>query len=83
MQAVEDFDVLDVEDFFFFSTLLKVTRQGIGRFVCLALAVINLEVVTREFLSPADLLGAQTLHVHKPEEVVVVSEHKDFMSRAL
>ena len=36
-------------------------------------------MVTREFLSPADLSGAQTLCVYKPAEVVVVGEYENLM----
>ena len=45
--------------------------------------IIDLEVVTREFLSLADLSGNQTLCVHELWEVVIVGKHKDFMLRAL
>ena len=44
--------------------------------------IINSELITREFLSLADLLGAQTLHVHELSEVVMVGKHEDFMLRA-
>ena len=37
----------------------------------------------REFLSPVDLSGAQTLCVHKLSEVVMAGKHEDFISRAL
>ena len=36
----------------------------------------------REFLSLADLSGAQTLRIYEPAEVIVVGKHKDFMLRA-
>ena len=76
LQAVQDFDVLRAENFFLFCTLLRVLRQGISSAVSLALMVIDSEVVTREFLGPADLSGAQTLRVHKPAEVDIVGEYK-------
>ena len=79
---VEDFDVLGIESFFLFCTLLRVLRQGISSSVSLTLTIIDLKVVTREFLSPADLSGAQTLRVHKLLEVVMVGKHKNFMSKA-
>ena len=61
LQAVQDLDVLCSEGFFLCSTLLTVLRQGIGSSISLALTIINLEVVAREFLGPTDLSGAQTL----------------------
>ena len=44
--------------------------------------IIDLEVVTKEFLSPADLSEAQTLCLHKPMEVVVVNKYKYLILRA-
>ena len=80
---MQNLDVLRSEGVFLFSTPLRVLRQDIGSSVSLALVIIDLEVVMREFLSPADLFGAQTLCVHESSEVVMVGKHKDFMSRAL
>ena len=80
---MQDLDVLCSEGLFLLSTPLRVLRQGIGSSVSLALTIIDLEVVTREFLSPADLPGAQTLRVYELSEVVMVAKHEDFMSRAL
>ena len=80
---MEDFDILRAEDFFLLCTLLRVSRQGISSPVSLALTIVDLEVVTRELLGPADLSGAQTLRVHESAEVVMVGEHENFMSRAL
>ena len=71
-----------MEGVFFLCTSLKVSRQGISSFVNLALMIIDLDVVMREFLGPADLPRAQTFCVHEPAEVVVVDKYKDFMSRA-
>ena len=39
-------------------------------------------MVMKEFLSLADLFGAQTLYVHKPAEFVIVGEYKDLMLRS-
>ena len=80
---IKDFDVLGAEGVFLFYTLLRVLRQGISSSFSLALTIIDLEMVMRELLDPANLLGAQTLRVHEPAEVVIVSKHEDFMSRAL
>ena len=79
---MQDFDVLYLEGVFFLSVPLEVSRQGIGSSVSFALIIIDSEVVTREFLGPADLFGAQTLRIHESLEVVMVNKHKDFMSKA-
>ena len=39
-------------------------------------ATVDLKVITREFLGPIDLPGAQTFCIHKLAEVVVVNEYK-------
>ena len=83
LQTVQNLDVLCLEGVFFLSTSLRVSRQGIGSSVSLALTIINSKVLTREFLSPADLPGAQTLRVHESSKVDIVGKHENFMSRAL
>ena len=80
---MQDFDVLCSEGVFFLSVPLGILRQGISSSVNFALTIIDSKVVTREFLGPANLSGAQTLCVHKSLKVVMVGKHKDFMSRAL
>ena len=80
---MQDFDVLCSEGLFLFCTSLRVSRQGISSSVSFALTIIDLEVVTREFLGPADLSGAQTLCIHELLEVVMVGKQEDFMLRAL
>ena len=80
---MQDFDILGAEGFFLFYTLLRILRQGISSSVSLVLTIINLEVVSREFLGPAHLSRAQTLRIHELSKVVMVGKHEDFMSRAL
>ena len=82
LQTVQNLDVLRSENVFLLSTPLRVLRQGIGSSVSHALTIIDLDVVTREFLSPVNLSGAQTLRVHELSEVVMVGKYEDFMSRA-
>ena len=79
---VQNLDVLRSEGFFLLSTPLRVSRQGIGSSVSFALTIVNLKVVTRELLCPADLFGAQTLRVHKLAEVVVVGEYEHLILEA-
>ena len=40
-----------------------------------------MKVVTREFLGPANLSGAQTLCTYEPAKVVVVGKYKYLMLR--
>ena len=80
---MENFDVLGSESFFFLCTLLRVLKQGINSSISFALTIIDPEVVTKEFLSPANLSGAQTLCIHEMVEVVVIDEYKHLMLRVL
>ena len=83
LQTVQDFDVLILEGVFFLCTLLRVLRQGVSSSIGFALSIIDSKVVTKEFLSPANLSGAQTLCIHEPAKVVVVGKYKNFMLRAI
>lgn len=76
---MQDFEVLGSEGFFSFCTLLKVTTQSINSSISLALSIINLKIVSREFLDLTNLSRGQTPCVHKLLEVVVVSIYKDFI----
>ena len=76
---MEDLDVLGIQGVFLFCTLLRVSRQGISSSVSFALTIIDSEVVTREFLGPADLPGAQTLRVYELTKVVVVYKAEDLV----
>ena len=83
LHTVQNLDVLRSEGVFLLRTPLRVLRQGISSSVSFTLTIIDLEVVTREFLSLADLFGTQILCVHESSEVVMVGKHEDFMLRAL
>ena len=80
---MQNLDVLRSEGLFLFCTPLRVSRQGISSSVSFALTIINLEVVIKEFLGPADLPGAQTLRIHESSKVVMVGKHENFMLKAL
>ena len=44
--------------------------------------VIDLKMVTREFLNLADLFKVQTFCVHELTEVVIVDKYEDFIFAA-
>ncbi len=76
---MKNLGVLISESLFLGLAPLRETRQGISRSISLSLAVIDWEVVSRELLGPVDLARAQTLHIHKSTDVVMVSEDKDLV----
>ncbi len=54
-------------------------RQSISRNISLSLTIINLEVVSREFLGLIDLRRAQAFRIHELMEVIIVSKDKDLV----
>ena len=79
---MQDFNIFGLEGLFFFCILLRVLRQGISSSICLALIIIDLKVIRKEFLSLVDLSGAQTLHVYELTEVIMVGKYKHLMLAA-
>ena len=63
---LKDFRILSLKNFFLALAPLRVARQSISSSISLALAIIDAEMVAGQFLSPADLAGAQDLCIHKP-----------------
>ena len=57
-------------------------RQSIYSRICLTLAIVDSEVVSRELLGPADLSGAQALRIHETTEVIVVRKDENLMLAA-
>ena len=41
--------------------------------------IVDLKMISRELLGPADLLGAQTLCIYKTMEVIMVCKDKNLM----
>ena len=70
-----------MKHFFLIIAPLREVKEGVCSSFCLALAIIDLKIVTNKFLSSTDLFGAQTLCVYKPMEVDVVDEYKYIMLR--
>ena len=62
---------------------MRVLKQGISSFICLVLTIIDLKVITREFLSPVNLSETQNFHVYELLEVVIVGKYDDFILKAL
>ncbi len=72
--------ILIFESLFFGLAFLREVRQGISRNISLSLAIIDSEVVSREFLGLADLTRAQTLYNHELVEVIIVNKDKNLVS---
>ncbi len=61
---------------------LREVRQGISRSISLSLTIIDLEVVSREFLGLADLIRAETLQNQESAKVIMVRKDKDLVFAA-
>ncbi len=79
---MKNLGVLISENLFFGLASLKEVIQGISRSITLFLIIIDLEVVSRELLGPADLTRAQTLCIHESAEVIMVSKYEDLIFAA-
>lgn len=60
-----DFYVLYFEGLFFLGTSLREFKENVSYFINLTLMIVNLEVESRELLSPLDLFGAQVLCIYE------------------
>ena len=79
---MEYFDILGSKGLLLLCTLLKVLRQSISNSISLAILIIDLEVVTKEILSPANLFRVQTFCIHETMEIVVIDKYEYLMLRA-
>ena len=61
---------------------LKKPRQSICSRICLTLAIVNLEMVSRELLGPTDLSRAQALRIYETTEIIVVRKDKNLILAA-
>lgn len=46
------------------------------------LVIVDLKIVPREFLGPADLSKAQAFYIHELTKIVMVGQYKDFVLTA-
>ena len=61
------------------STFLKKTRERVGSSICFILTIINLKMVIRELLCPADLTKAQIFYIHELLKVIIISTNETLM----
>ena len=76
---MKNFGILSSKLFILIVTPLRKAKKGVRSSIYFALIVINTKIVTRKFLSPADLSRAQTLYIHKLANVVMVGQDENLM----
>ncbi len=52
-------------------------KPGISYSISLSLEIINLKVILRKLLGPADLTRTQALHIYELTDLTMVSKNKD------
>lgn len=76
---VQDLCVFGLENSFFFSILLKISREDISNSISFALAIIEPKIILWQLLSLSNLSRAQALYIHEAIEIVMVRKIKDLM----
>ena len=76
---IKNLSILILKRYFLGLALLWEVREDISRNISLSLTIIDLEVVSRELLGPADLMRAQAFCIHEWMEVIIVSQNKNLV----
>ncbi len=79
---MKNLSILISERFFLDLASLEEARQSLSRSISFCLMIIDLEVVSRELLGPADLTRAQAFHIHESTEVIMISKDEDLVFAA-
>ena len=78
---MKDSAILSSELFLVMASVGK-PQQSICSRICFTLVIVNLKMVSRELLGPADLSGARALYIHETIEVIMVHKDENFMFAA-
>ncbi len=79
---IKNLSIFISERFFLGLASLGEARQSISRSISFSLTIIDSEVVSREFLGPADLTRAQGFCIQELTEVIMVSRDKNLVFAA-
>ena len=79
---MKNLSILIFECFFFSLASFEEAKQSISLSISFFLIIIDLKVVSREFLGPTDLAKAQIFLIHKLTKVVIVSKDEDLVFAA-
>ncbi len=76
---MKNLSILISKSFFIGLASLWEARQSISYNISFCLTIFDLEEVSREMLSPADLMRAQTLRIYESTEVIMVNKDEDLV----
>ena len=71
--------IISLKNFLLTLAPLRVVGQSISSSIGLALAIIDVEMVARQLLGPANLARAQGLCIHEPTYVVMIGQYQDLV----
>lgn len=80
---MKDLDILIFGSFFLSLTSLKEVKQDLSSSISLFLIIINLKVILREFLGPADLAKTHVFYIDKSTKVIMVNKDQQLIFAAL
>lgn len=61
---IEDISIFNLKGFLFIKMFLREVRQGADGGNSFALSIVYIEMVSREFLGPANLAKTQTFYIY-------------------
>ena len=76
---MKDLAILSSEFLLLILVSLKKPQQSICSRICLTLAIVNLVMVSREFLGLADLFRAQAFCIHETMKIIVVRKDENLI----
>ena len=79
---MEDLSVVSFKLFFFIETPLKKAWQYVCYSIYFILTIINLKILTKNFLDPTNLTKAQTLYIQELLKVIIVNKDENLVFAA-
>lgn len=76
---MKNLGILIFESLFLGLALLTEARQGINRNISFFLTIIDLNVISKQFLGLVDLAKAYFLHIYYSTEIVMIIKDEDLV----
>lgn len=77
LQPIQDLNIFSFQNGFFLAIPLKVSRKDSSNFISLALLIINLEIISRKFVSQIYLFRVQIFCIYEMVQVVIVHKNEN------
>lgn len=76
---VRDLGIFVSENVFFIAILLRVMKESIMNSISFILAIIDLKIISQQFLGPVNLLKTYAFYIHRMTEIVIVHGNENIM----